>query len=111
LNVPRTIKAALVLAIAAGVPLFAPAPAMTQDNSPGPQNSGSGSYYGSYAPADSAYGYAGYPRWTFQYGPIHSTPGWSYYRPLQPSDWGYGPCGPRHNLNSSQKSPSGMTWW
>ncbi|HEX4070059.1 MAG TPA: hypothetical protein VHX68_02785, partial [Planctomycetaceae bacterium] len=64
-----------------------------------------------YYPGVNYYAYPGYPRWTIQYGPFHSTPGYSYYRPLQPGDWGCGPCGPRHNLNSSQKSPSGMTWW
>jgi hypothetical protein len=82
--------------------------AMTQDNSPQAAESG---YANGYYPGVNYYAYPGYPRWTIQYGPIHSTPGWSYYRPLQPGDWGCGPYGPRHNLNSSQKSPSGMTWW
>ncbi len=96
-------------AVTGSVPLFVPSVALTQDNSPPPvaEMAKASPYY----PGVNYYAYPGYPRWTIQYGPFHSTPGWSYYRPLQPNDWGCGPCGPRHNLNSSQKSPSGMTWW
>ncbi len=109
MNVRRTARTLLVTAMTASVPFLLPGQAMTQDNNP--QNSESGSSYGYYSAEDYSYAHSWYPRWTIQYGPIHSTPGWSYYRPLQPNDWGYGPCGPRHNLNASQKSPSGMTWW
>jgi hypothetical protein len=107
-NVRRTARALLVTVVTGSAPLVVPSVAMTQDNSP--QAADSGSPNGYYAP-ENYYAHSGYPRWTIQYGPFHSTPGWSYYRPLQPGDWGCGPCGPRHNLNSSQKSPSGMTWW
>jgi hypothetical protein len=96
-------------AVTGGIPLVVPSVALTQDNSPQAAEQGYANSY--YAPGVNYYSYPGYPRWTIQYGPIHSTPGYSYYRPLQPNDWGYGPHGPRHNLNSSQKSPSGMTWW
>jgi hypothetical protein len=107
-NVRRMARAFFVMAATGSLPLFSPSPARTQDNSPPAAEPG---YANGYYPGVTYYAYPGYPRWTIQYGPFHSTPGWSYYRPLQPDDWGYGPHGPRHNLNSSQKSPSGMTWW
>jgi hypothetical protein len=108
MKVRRTTQTLLVLAMTVGAAFVAPGQAMTQDNlqNPIPENPN-----GSYAPESYSYAPAGYPRWTIHYGPFWSTPGYSYYRPLQPSDWGCGPYGPRHNLNASQKSPSGMTWW
>ncbi len=103
----RAVQALLVMGAAGSISFVAPSLAQTQDYTP-PTPEWQHSYV-FYAPR--AYSNYGYPRLTVNYGPFHSTPGYSWYRPLQPDDWGNGPCGPRHNLNSSQKSPSGMTWW
>jgi hypothetical protein len=106
-NVRRTATTFLATALAASLPLLAPSLALTQDSTP--QDAGNAP--GSYAAENYAYAPYGYPRWTINYGPFRCTRGYSYYRPLQPNDWGYGPHGPHNNLNASQKSPSGMTWW
>jgi hypothetical protein len=108
-NVRRTARTFLVTAAAASLLLIASRQAMTQENSV--QASESANAYGYYSADGSYYVPNVYPRWTIHYGPFWCTSGYSYYRPLQPNDWGYGPHGPRHNLNASQKSPSGMTWW
>lgn len=105
MNVRPTMRALLVMA--AGSFSFAPGLAKTQDYTTQTQDWAHSRVF--YAPG--AYSNYGYPRLTINYGPFRSTPGYSFYRPLQPDDWGYGPCGPHHNLNASQKSPSGMTWW
>ncbi len=107
MNVRRIARTLFVMAAAGSISCFAPSLAKTQDYSPPTQPWAHSQVY--YAPG--AYSNYGYPRFTVNYGPFRSTPGYSFYRPLQPDDWGYGPCGPRHNLNASQKSPSGMTWW
>jgi hypothetical protein len=108
MNVRRTTRTFLAAAMAASVPFLAPGQALTQDNL---QNAAPGNSYAANAPESYYLAQPTYPRWTIHYGPFWSTPGYSYYRPLQPDDWGCGPYGPRHNLNASQKSPSGMTWW
>jgi hypothetical protein len=106
-NMRRMARASLVLGAAGCLFLVAPGLGRTQDNVPAaPEWQHSYTHYG-----PGAYSNYGYPRFTVNYGPFRSTPGYSFYRPLQPDDWGNGPCGPRHNLNASQKSPSGMTWW
>jgi hypothetical protein len=103
-------KMVLLTAMTAGVSLFLLDDAKGQGN--GAQNSDSGVYGGAYYP-EGDYGHTYFPRWTVQYGPSTNYYSWggSHYRPLQPGDWGCGPYGPRHNLNASQRSPSGMTWW
>jgi hypothetical protein len=109
MNVRRTLKAILVTAATAGAPFFCPCQAMSQDI--GPADSQSGNSFGSYAPEDSSRNHPFGARWTSQHGTWRSIWTQHTYRPTQPNDWGCGPYGPRHNLNASQKSPSGMTWW
>ena len=104
----RTIKTVTFAAAAAAATCLTPGQALTQEGDA--QNAQPGNYYNQSYPG--VYYEQGWrPRWTFVYGTWRCTPGYSYYRPLQPSDWSNGPHGPRHNLNASQKSPSGMTWW
>jgi hypothetical protein len=67
-----------------------------------------GSYYPEYN-SDSGY----YPHLRVYHTPLSTYFNWrgSHYHVIQPGDWGCGPYGPRHNLNASQMSPSGMSWW
>jgi hypothetical protein len=69
-----------------------------------------GTYYPEYNyNFDSGY----HPHWRVYHAPLSTYFNWrsSNYHVIQPGDWGCGPYGPRHNLNATQMSPSGMSWW
>ncbi len=110
MNVRRTFyavcaAAVTVGAVASGASLLVPNPVAAQDNAV--QTAQPGTSYGSYAPQESSG--RSWSHWPFHHGTYRATnPTWHR---LQPCDWGYGPYGPRNNLNASQRSPSGMTWW
>ncbi|HET6328205.1 MAG TPA: hypothetical protein VFG04_26215 [Planctomycetaceae bacterium] len=109
MNVRRTMMSLLVTTVTAGVPCCAPQVALSQDY--GPYDSRSGNYPGPNVVQDPSYGQSVGSRWSWHRGPLHTFWERPVYRPIQPNDWGCGPYGPRHNLNASQMSPSGMTWW
>jgi hypothetical protein len=106
MNVRRAFHTVCATAMTAGASLLLPALVSAQDNAA--QVAQPGASYGSYAPQESS-GRSWSTHWPFHHAGYRATnPTW---RPLQPCDWGYGPYGPRNNLNSSQRSPAGMTWW